>query len=66
MIQAPTLTSNHRRWRTVLVDELIECPDVWARIAEHAEVASAQAGTAYQRHIAAQLAICARALAGAR
>lgn len=52
--------AERRRWA---VDELIRHPDVWARIAEHAERAARDARDAYSSDVFAILEGCARVLA---
>jgi hypothetical protein len=66
-VTIPTLGERtpHAHWRAALVDQLIEHPDVWARIADHAEAARGDAVTSYQWWTAQQLASCARILAAA-
>lgn len=44
-------TSIEARWRATLVDELVEHPDVWQRIADHAEAAMAERADEYGRRV---------------
>ena len=54
------------RWRAAIIDELVAHPDVWARIAEHAEAAAADRPDDYGRDVLIALSGCAQVLAGAR
>ena len=49
--------------RRQAIDKLIAHPDVWERIAEHAQDAAADRGDAWARDVFAALAQCARVLA---
>lgn len=59
---------SQRRWRAEIVDELIAHPDVWHRIAQHAEAAAAERADEFGARVLTALRDCAAILStgGAR
>ena len=63
MSPAPAGHHSHASWRAEIVDELVAHPDVWQRIAEHAEAAAVDRADGYGRDVLVALSGCARVLA---